>query len=347
MLKCRLKDCAEPAIHFLIWSSFFLILLFQVRTIGPFRKQDGSVYLPLIWSTIFNLSLFYFNSLYLIPRFISKQRYKIYLLYVIVLYLSIVLLNSAFDHFYSISLFSTEKEPFLAEITLNTGSKIFILSLSLGYGLTKNWINSEKIRQQLAKDKLVTELKYLKAQINPHFLFNTLNMAYASAIKHADNPTADIIEKLSALMRYVLYEGNQDEVPLAKEINYIDNYVNLQLQRLSPEIISNIKYEVNGNWLKNKIAPMILMPFIENVFKHGVILSKTPVISIQIFFTSNTLMLKTKNLKSSYYSAQKPESGIGLRNARERLELLYPNKHKLQITETGNIFQVNLELQLQ
>ncbi len=346
MLKCRIKDYAEPAIHFLIWSSFFLILFFQVRTIGPFRKQDGSIYLPLIWSTIFNLLLFYFNSVYLIPRFISKQRYKIYLFYVIVLYLSIVLINSTFDHFYSISLFSTEKEPFFAEVTLNIGSKVFILSLSLGYGLTKNWIKSEKIRQQLAKDKLVTELKYLKAQINPHFLFNTLNLAYASAIKNTDHVTADIIERLSALMRYVLFEGNHDEVFLEKEINYIENYVDLQLQRLSPEIVSNIKYEVNGDWQRYKIAPMILMPFIENVFKHGVILSKKSEISIRILFTSNTLVLETKNLKSSFKAAEQPDSGIGLRNAKERLELLYPNKHKLHITETGNVFHINLQLQL-
>jgi sensor histidine kinase YesM len=343
----KLKGGIEPIIHFFIWGSLFLVVWFQVRTMGPFHKQDGSIYPPMVWSTIFSMILFYFNALYLIPRFFSQHRYKLYIALLIVLYIGIVTINSVFDHFYAISLFSSEKEPFFSEVTLNLLSKSFILSMSLGYGLTKNWVISNKLQQQLVSDKLSTELKYLKAQINPHFLFNTLNMAFASAIKSNDETTADIIEKLSGLMRYVLYESNEDKVILEKELHYIDNYINLQLQRLSPEIADQVKYEVKGNYQNLKIAPMILIPFIENVFKHGVMLTKKPEMSILIFLNSDTLILETKNLKNnSAVGTDKAHSGIGMKNVKERLLLLYPNQHKLEINNGEHFFQVRLEIQL-
>ncbi|MDI5950355.1 sensor histidine kinase [Flavobacterium sp. LB2P84] len=343
----KLKGRIEPIIHFFIWGSFFFIVWLEVRTLGSFRKQDESIYLPMVWSTILNILLFYINALYLIPRFFSKHQYRLYFILLIVLYMGIVLINSIFDHFYAISLFSSEKESFFSDITLNFQTKTFILSLSLGYGLSKNWINSNKLQQQLVSDKLTTELKYLKAQINPHFLFNTLNMAYASAIKSNDEGTADIIEKLSGLMRYVLYESNEEKVLLEKEINYIDNYINLQMQRMSTELADQVKYEVKGNYQNLRIAPMILIPFIENVFKHGIMLSKKAEISILIFFNFDTLILETKNLKNSgAVEIKKENSGIGMNNVKERLLLLYPNQHHLEINNEEFFFRVRLEIKL-
>ena len=345
--KVSLKGLIEPMIHFVIWCSLFLFVWMEVRTIGSFRKQDGSIYPPMVWSTILSILLFYINALYLIPSFFSQQRYRIYIVLLIILYIGIILINSVFDHFYAISLFSSEKEPFLTDFSLNFQTKTLILSLSLGYGLTKNWLISTKLQQQLASDKLREELKYLKAQINPHFLFNTLNMAFASAIKNNDEGTADIIEKLSGLMRYVLYESNEDKVILEKEINYIDNYINLQLQRLSPEIACQVKYEVKGNYQNLKIAPLILIPFIENVFKHGIMLSKKAEMSIFIVLNSDTLILETKNVKNnSPVGTDKEHSGIGMKNVKERLLLLYPNQHKIEIINKEDFFQVRLEIKL-
>jgi LytS/YehU family sensor histidine kinase len=301
----------------------------------------------MIWSTLLNAIMFYTNALYLIPRLISKRRYNVYIVAAILLYAGIVLINSLLDHTYSLSIFSSEKEPLFAEVVLNIGSKILIFSLSLGYGLTKNWINTDKIRQQLERDKLQTELKYLKAQINPHFLFNTLNMAYASAIKSNDDQTADIIEKLSSLMRYVLYEGNEERVSLEKEIDYINTYVHLQLKRMSPELTEQVQYQVKGESRNHKIAPMLLMPFVENVFKHGIMLSKKPEMAIVISIFSDRLVLESRNLKNyRNQNEEKRDSGIGLKNARERLKLIYPDKHKLEIEDTGNVFNIKLELQL-
>jgi LytS/YehU family sensor histidine kinase len=265
---------------------------------------------------------------------------------VTIIYVIIVFGNASFDQLYSLSLFSSEKESFWSDIIMNIRSKIVILSLSLGYGLIKLWIQNQKIQQQLIKDKLTTQIKYLKAQINPHFLFNTLNMAYASATKSNDTITADIIEKLSELMRYVLYEGNEDKVYLEKEIRYIDNSVDLQLQRLSPELASQVCYQVSGDWKDHKIAPMILIPFIENVFKHGIILSKKSDISININLRGNLLLLETKNSKSNHTIPTNPNSGIGLNNTRERLRLLYPEQHKLEVIDTQSFFHVRLEVEM-
>lgn len=343
----KLKVNIEPIIHFFIWGSFFLVVWFQVRTMGPFRKEDESIYPPLVWSTLLSMILFYCNALYLIPHFFSKQRYKLYIALLMVLCLGIVLVNTILDHFYAFSLFSSEKESFFSEFTLNLLTKSFFLSLSLGYGLSKNWLISNKIQQQLVSDKLNTELKYLKAQINPHFLFNTLNMAFASAIKNNDETTADIIEKISGFMRYVLYESNEEQVSLEKELHYIDNFVNLQLQRLSPEIADTIKYDVKGNYQNLKIAPMILIPFIENVFKHGIMLSKTTEISISIFLNNDILILETKNLKNnSPVGIDKEYLGIGMKNVKERLQLLHPSEHKLEINNGEHFFQIKLEIQL-
>lgn len=340
------RNKIEPLLHVLVWASLFLFIWHTTYTIGPFRKQDGSIYFPLVWSTCLSILLFYVNALFLIPLYISTKRYKHYFVYLILLYVFTVLLNSILDQLYSISLFSTEKESMWSDIAMNVQSKTIILSLSFGYGLTKLWIQNQEIQQQLVKDKLSTQLKYLKAQINPHFLFNTLNMAYSSATKNNDVVTADIIEKLSGLMRYMLYESNDDKVSLEKEICYIDNTVKLQLQRLSPELASQVNYKINGEWQNHKIAPMILIPFIENVFKHGIILSQRSDINISIFLKGNILVLETKNYKFEHSVQENNSSGIGLPNVRERLQLLYPNQHILEIDNSGSFFNVRLQIKI-
>lgn len=343
----RIKEHIEVILHILVWGSLFLALWYNAYTLGPFRKQDGSIYFPLIWNMTLNLTLFYCNALFLVPRYVPSHRYKKYLISLLFLFFGIVVLNTILDHQYSLSLFSSEHEPLISDLLFNIQSKIIILSLSVGYALTRHWIVNERRQQQLDKDKIANELKYLKAQINPHFLFNTLNMAYASATKSSDVTTADIIEKLSGLMRYVLYESNEDKVCLEKEIEYIDNTINLQLQRLSPELAAQVNYKLSGEWQNKEIAPLILIPFIENVFKHGIFLSQKSEIFIAISLKSKSLILETENMKFNPLTQVNPvSSGIGLKNAKERLQLLYPNRHKLQIDETDSRFRVKLKIEI-
>ncbi|MBG8556122.1 sensor histidine kinase [Hymenobacter guriensis] len=336
----------EWMLHALIWTSLFAYIWHTANTLGPFRKQEGSIYWPLLWSAGFNVALFYGNASGLVPWLFYKQRYKTYVVWSLLLYAAAVLGNAVFDHRYSLSLFSTEKEPLGSDIVQNIQSKTVLFSLSLGYGLTKQWFENQKLQQQVIKAALTTQLKYLKAQINPHFLFNTLNMAYASATKSNDLVTADIIEKLSGLMRYVLYESNEDTVSLEEEIRYLDDFVSLQRQRLSPELASRVQYRVEGNRQRHTVAPLILIPFIENVFKHGILLSRRSDVLISIMISEKSLTLETKNEKSRHARPAEPNSGIGLNNVRERLLLLYPDQHTLDIDDSESSFHVRLQLEL-
>jgi two-component system, LytTR family, sensor kinase len=343
----NLKKYFEPAIHVLVWGSFLALIIIFTRTLGPFRKENGSIYYPIIFSTILNLALFYINALYLIPHYITKDKHKSYVFSILALYLGITMLNSVIDHFCFISIYSTEKEPFLSDTLTNFTTKLLILSFSLGYGFTKIMIRARKARQQLIEDKLNAELKILKAQIDPHFLFNTLNMAYASAIKSSDTKTADIVEKLAVLMRYVIYESNGENVSLEKDIHYIENYISLQLQRLSADISGGIKLNIKGDWQGYQIAPMILIPFIENVFKHGIRLDEKAGIDINLNFQSGLLILETRNtMRNNKVSNDITNSGIGLDNVKKRLQIIYPNRHKLVIETTNEVYHSRLELQL-
>jgi two-component system, LytTR family, sensor kinase len=148
-------------------------------------------------------------------------------------------------------------------------------------------------------------------------------------------------------MRYVIYESNGDKVPLEKDVNYIENYISLQLQRLAEDISGSIKCNIKGDWQGYQIAPMILIPFIENVFKHGIRLDERSGIEINLTFHAGLLVLDTKNgLKANIVSNDISHAGIGLDNVRKRLQILYPNRYKLDIETTNGLYHSRLELKL-
>ena len=318
----------EFTIHLIIWGGLFILVFLEVHNLGAFKKEDGSIYIPLVYGLLTNLILFYLNAYYLIPKYLPTRKIKAYVTWVLSLFFGITFIESFLDHFIFINIYSTDDEPFLAQIIVNIIINGLVLSLSIGYGFTKNWIINENQKQKLVKEKLSAELNYLKAQVNPHFLFNTLNMAYASAVKHGDADTSDIIEKLSGLLRYNLYECNEIKVDLEKELNYLENYIILQSKRLSEDIKQYLKIHIDKTESHYKIAPLLLMPIIENVFKHGILLSNPGEIEINVSIQNNKLKLFTKNplvlnqIKSDY-------SGIGNRNTKARLDLLYKNMYSL------------------
>jgi len=195
--------------------------------------------------------------------------------------------------------------------------------------------------QKIKNEKLQAELSHLKLQIHPHFLFNTLNSIYASAIKK-DDKTADTVLIFSDFMRYLLQDSYQNEVLLEKEIQYISNYIELQKSRLRNSVI--IEFEKEGNFYNKKIAPLILFTFVENAFKYGVNPDENSEIKIGISIKENELnftvfnrIVTTKNIESS---------NIGIKNTKERLMLYYPQKHTLEIKEDPKAFVVNLKINL-
>ena len=220
-------------------------------------------------------------------------------------------------------------------------------SIALGYGFTRNWLITEKKRQTLLSEKLSAELNFLKTQINPHFLFNVLNMAYSSATQSGDERTADIIEKLSGLMRYMIYESNVPKVEIEREIEYIRNYIRLQKMRLSKDIPVTVNFNVNGNPAGLRIAPLILISFIENAFKYGVKLDKQSEIDISLNFLNGEMEFRTSNqVFKGVNSIGEKNSGIGLKNTKKRLGILYPGNHTLKIENNGKEFTVSLLMKL-
>jgi hypothetical protein len=201
---------------------------------------------------------------------------------------------------------------------------------------------SEKMQNQKIKyEKLQTELSHLKLQIHPHFLFNTLNSIYASAIKKEDK-TADKVLVLADFMRYLLQDSYQDEVFLHKEIQYINNFVELQKSRLTNSVLIN--FTSNGTFSDKKIAPLILFTFVENAFKYGVNPDEESEINITISMNNDELELLVFNRIVSSKNIE--SSNIGIKNTKERLILFYPKKHSLNISKKENIFIVNLKITL-
>lgn len=195
---------------------------------------------------------------------------------------------------------------------------------------------------QIENDQLQAELRQLKAQIQPHFLFNTLNSIYALAIRQ-DEKTADTIVKLSEFMRYIIRDAHRDKVALAKELNYIANYLDLQEARLRDAV--QINYQMEGDETQREIAPLLLFSFIENAFKYGVSPDEESPIDIHLRVAEASLSLYVANNKVQV-SQFEESTGVGLKNASERLRLLYPDAHQLTIDNSDTYFRVYLRLTL-
>jgi hypothetical protein len=218
--------------------------------------------------------------------------------------------------------------------------------LALAYFFLNAWANSELIQTQLQANQLNTEIKFLKSQINPHFLFNTLNNLFSMAQAKGNDELADGISKLSGMMRYMLYDSNEESVPLSKEITYLEECITLYKLRYADAEV-DITFEHTGESADIRIAPMLFIPFVENAFKHGVAIGQSAAIRLAIVVSGHQLIFACVN--TNYSSIKKMEmekTGIGLENVRRRLALVYPGKHWLTTKKEDGKFKVRLEIDL-
>ncbi len=223
---------------------------------------------------------------------------------------------------------------------------IIIFGLSLAYFFLKEWARAENIHSQLQAVQLDTEVKFLKSQVNPHFLFNTLNNLFSMAQKKGNDELADGISKLSGMMRYMIYESNEEHVPLKKEIEYLENCILLNKLRYADnevKVIFDYPEQMEGIL----IAPMLFIPFVENAFKHGVVIGQSSEIDISISIVNKQLIFTCQNMIYSVKKMEDDKSGIGLENVKRRLELVYPGKCELFIKNADNKYIVNLEINLE
>jgi LytS/YehU family sensor histidine kinase len=287
-------------------------------------------------------TLFFIADQYLLKKWSSsKTALAVIALYVIALALFTMVVLFVVNTTYGLST-SLADYIHLNSIIYNTFILTFTCSIALALKLTRKYIRQKETEQSIVKTKLETELQYLKAQINPHFLFNTLNNIYALARKKSDD-TADVVVKLSKLLRFILYEAQKKEITLAEELQVLQNYIELERIRYNEKLKINFTQLIDDR--SELIAPLILLPFVENAFKHGVSESRfNSYINLDIRVEKGRLYFFCSNSKAD--NIPKILSGeIGLGNIRRQLELLYPD-HLLTIDNNETEFKVVLELDL-
>lgn len=293
----------------------------------------------------------YFTLYVILPRFFLERKYVISILMFLVTIILGALMQRALDYTIIYPLFDRldwMQSPFwLPAKILKSAIGVYpVVALAAFVKLAKHWYNQEKEARELSSQKLEAELNFLKAQIHPHFLFNTLNNLYALTLKKSDN-SPEIVLKLSDLLSYMLYECNSRLVSLKKELSLIENYISLEKIRYGDRL--KIDYKTKGTEKENLVPPMLLLPFVENAFKHGTseILEDAWVnISIDITETQLLFDIENSNGHNDEAGEQEYQKGIGLNNVKRRLELLYEDGYTLNILDNPSSYHVNLVIDL-
>jgi len=321
------------------WSLFMLLQMVMSSHFLSFKAS-------LLFSTV-NLILastvFYMNGLYLFPAYFDKRRYGLYILFNLV---ALVLLSHIFFRLDVLLVRNFRME----EVSVNLPPyfphlRIFILLIavnliSLIFSLIYKVRSQELTEKQLSEEKLSTEVRLLKAQINPHFIFNSLNNIYSLAYSKSDQ-APDAVLKLSEMLRYVYYDCNRDEVTLGAELEYIRNYIAFQQMKSPHE--QNIILESDGIDESFRIAPMLFIPFVENSFKYSKIEDlKDARVKIKLTTAGNELFFNIVNTHPE--NGNSPGSGVGIENVRNRLKLSYPGKHELNVREKDKQFEVEMKI---
>ncbi len=344
--------------HLPFW--FVYHYLWWVMALGsPGKALDSLLFLPYTvkysFFVIFQALAVYFNLYFLIPRFLEKGRLPTYtaLLLLTMLGTSLLLVSGYYFSTYISGqtleeLYGAEKESgyFFSFLATALPSTVASMTLAMSIKLTKNWIQARQRQNLLEKEKLETELKFLRNQFNPHFLFNTINSIFFLIHKNPDMASASLA-KFSDLLRYQLYECNDHQIPLDKEIAYLENFIELEKLRQNSNVTINLKLDSTESGHLS-IAPFVLMTFVENAFKHvSRQKDRTNWIDIRLDLEGQQLNFSVANSTGPEAASEATDSnGIGLNNVQRRLDLVYPGTYILNVQNESSRFAVELELEL-
>ncbi len=336
------------AAHALAWVLVFTLpeLLKPDRANVPDKKdielnKTGFEILGWIFRIVW-VGFFYLHSHVLLPRFAFKRKWAKYIASVVGFIVSWVFFSWAYFKFV---LEGFEHQPFSIRNTVvfSVVPTMVFMMVSTTYRLILDRVNTERRQGEKVNENLKTELSLLRSQVSPHFMFNVLNNMVALARKKSDLLEPSLI-KLSQLMRYMLYETEQ-RVPLQKEVEYLESYIDLQKQRFGNTVQIETSFDTAGS--TNEIEPMLLIPFVENAFKHGVGLVEQPHIGVVLKVKDDVLHFQVSNRYTEHSDEVKDSaSGIGLPNVNRRLNLLYPSRHRLDIRSVNGTFDVDLQISL-
>jgi hypothetical protein len=332
-------------LHLAFWGVYISFFAYQVSS---FRREEIGFLETLYRSGIhvgFNMLVAYLNYFILLPRFLENKKVGQYLVEFFIPF-AILMVVRVYLQRYAVDGYTHQAKYFYSNtfVVQATATSLFVTLFVGMLRFAKDWFEFESTRKEAENARLVAELNFLKAQINPHFLFNTLNNIYYLAYSKSEN-TTEVIAKLSQMMRYMIYEGSQAEVLLDKELEYMQSYISLEQLRLNNQLI--IDFEVKGQIEGLTVAPFILIPFLENAFKHGIHSSSTKNwINLSLVVEGTQCSLRVRNSKQPVALNGNSKSGIGLQNVKRRLELSYPNRHQLAIQDKSAEFDVQLQLTL-
>lgn len=328
--------------HVFVWICLISFFFF-IGKINSKLSTEALLVLFVLFGVV-NISLFYTNYLLLIPRLLDKKRYGAYIIIALLVILAygFIKYGLAFVYKeYALMKHKGEMISFASYYLSAFFTSLIFVFLSIVLKFSTDWFLNERIQRDLENQRLTAELSFLKSQVNPHFLFNSLNSIYSLAYQRSET-TPEAILKLSEIMRYMLYESNDNKVDLEKEIHYLQNYIDLQKIRFGYKAF--VEFEVKGDVGMQRIAPLLLISFIENAFKHGVANDPETPIRMNIAVEDGMLNFHIENKKHT--NNRDASGGIGLSNVKRRLNLLYPKKYDLQITDTEAYYMCNLKLVL-
>lgn len=316
--------------HLAFWS-FFILLFWQ-------QNPDANTRDILTWFILLGVSasVVYANLYILFPNYFFKRNYLVYLL--------LLVLTIGLGAFILWFIIPSANANFNLPLFQHFINLFFIVVITSSFKFFREYLRKQELLIKVENEQLKTELALLKSQVNPHFLFNTLNNLYGLITQNQNQQASDVTLKLADLMRYLLESSKTDLVSLNKEIQFIDDYLSLEKIRLSQK--TDINFKVSGMNKELFVAPLLFIPLVENAFKHGLnkILADSfahfslSVQNNELFFEAiNSVGKSTKNSE---------KSGTGLENLKKRLQLIYPQKHQLDIEQTSNQFKVILHIQL-
>jgi len=339
------KKLIRTGSHILFWLSYFIFVLIQ----ATFLRKDPS-YLDVAFQLVLTLPVdvfaAYLTVYVLLPKLLFKRKYVLFILFLISSGFVFIILQRIILYYISYPLFYPDRLEISPFFHFNYFYSFINIYMIVGYfmaiKLLKYWYENQNIRMELESQNKNSELALLRNQINPHFLFNTLNNIDTLIIDNQEQASDSII-KLSEIMRYMLYDSNTQYVPLSKKINYLESYISLQKIRFkNPDYV---KMEINCDNINQLIAPMLLIPFVENAFKHGAKDDRLPGVSIILTNEKTFLEFKVINyINKSDLSSKDATKGIGMNNVKRRLDLIYKNQYFLDIDTKNNKFVVKLRL---
>ncbi len=327
-------------LNVLFWVFYFLYPFLRFR-----YTQEHSITIDeVVFYLFFYGLILYGNNLYLLPKYLKNKQYSEYALLLIL----ILLVASLIESYVNKTLLETCdcEGPNSTYVLYNFIHLGTIITVFGAVHVFRTYIKNLKAFEHAENARLEVELKFLRSQVNPHLLFNSLNSIYSYALQHS-NEVPDMVLKLSEILRYMLYECDKPLVDLQREINYIKDYIALQKMRMED---ADIEFNVVGNFNQKQIAPMVLISFVENAFKFGTQI-ENPKIRIDLSLENDELRFLCENDYSKRpvidNVVEKESGGLGIKNSQQLLELAYKDRHQLIIEDLDNRFKVELKLNLE